>query len=185
MRTADVPRSFGNKATWDTPFEDHFRRHAAAANTAVFDSGIKCGATCQDVLNVGGEFDLVYIDSPYINGKGNGVDYRDFYHFLEGLADYRNWEPHIDRSRKHHPLRRVASPWTDPQAIHAAFDQLFGRFADSILVVSYRSDGIPRIDELAALLRRHKSRVREIPLGRYQYALSKNHRSQEVLLIGK
>lgn len=185
MRTADVPRSFGNKATWDTPFEEHFRRYAAAANAAVFDSKTQCRATCCDVLDVAGEFDLVYIDSPYINGKGNGVDYRDFYHFLEGLADYENWEQNIDWTRKHRPLMRQPSPWTDPRQIHAAFDRLFTRFADAILVVSYRSDGIPSIEELAARLRHYKSHVQAIPLGRYQYALSKNNRSQEVLLIGR
>jgi len=26
IRTAEVERSFGNKKTWDTPFEDHFRK---------------------------------------------------------------------------------------------------------------------------------------------------------------
>ncbi len=185
MRTAQVQRSFGNKATWDTPFEDHFRRHAAAANATIFDSGVACRATCEDVLEVNSKFDLVYIDSPYINGRGTGVDYRDFYHFLEGLVDYKNWESQIDHTRKHRPLTRARSPWTDPRQIHTAFDNLFARFAESILVVSYRSDGIPSIDELTTLLQRHKSRVQQIPLGRYQYALSKNNRSQEVLLIGR
>ncbi|WP_339911447.1 DNA adenine methylase [Symmachiella dynata] len=185
MRTAQVQRSFGNKATWDTPFEDHFRRHAAAANATIFDSGVACRATCEDVLDVNTQFDLVYIDSPYINGRGTGVDYRDFYHFLEGLVDYKNWGPQIDHTRKHRPLTRARSPWTDPRQIHTAFDNLFARFAESIMVVSYRSDGIPSIDELTTLLQRHKSRVQQIPLGRYQYALSKNNRSQEVLLIGR
>ena len=36
MRIANVERSFGNKTTWDTPFEEHFRRYVDAANRAVF-----------------------------------------------------------------------------------------------------------------------------------------------------
>ncbi len=185
MRTADVPRSFGNKATWDTPFEEHFRRFAAAANEAVFENVLPCRAECTDVFDVTGDFDLVYIDPPYVSGKGVGVDYRDFYHFLEGLADYSSWEAQIDHGRKHLPLIRTRSPWADPHAIHDAFAQLIAQFTDSTLVVSYRSDGIPGIDELVKMLRRHKSQVQEIPLGRYKYALSKNGKSQEVLLIAQ
>jgi len=185
MRTADVKRSFGNKATWDTPLEIHFQRNVATTNAAIFDNGHHCAALCDEVLQVEGEFDLVYIDSPYINARGTGVDYRDFYHFLEGLTDYAAWPSKIDQRRKHRPLLREPSPWTDPQAIHQAFDDLFARFADSILVVSYRSDGIPSIAELVGLLKRYKRDVEEIPLGRYQYVLSKNGKSQEVVLIAK
>ncbi len=184
MRTADVQRSFGNKATWDTPINEHFRRHAAAANGAVFESSL-CKASCGDVMDVDGDFDFVYIDPPYINGKGVGVDYRDFYHFLEGLCDYGGWEANIDRRRKHLPLTRVESPWTNPSQIESAFEELFARFADSILAVSYRSDGIPGIEGLATQLGRFKRRVTVVALRRYQYALSKNGKSQEMLLIGR
>lgn len=38
------------------------------------------------------KFDLVYIDTPYISEKGSTVDYYGFYHFLEGLLIYDNWE---------------------------------------------------------------------------------------------
>jgi len=33
-------------------------------------------------------YDLIYLDPPYLNSKGVGVDYSDFYNFLEGLCDY-------------------------------------------------------------------------------------------------
>lgn len=185
MRTADVQRSFGNKATWDKPFEQLLRRFVAAANEAVFDNGMACRAICTNVHDVSGNFDLVYIDSPYINGKGTGVDYRDFYHFLEGLVNYPVWESQIDHNRKHLPLKRTPSPWSDPRRIHDAFARLFEQFADATLVVSYRSDGIPSIPELENTLRRFKQNVQTVPLGRYQYALSKNGKSNEILLIGQ
>lgn len=92
MRTADVERNFGNKATWDTPFLVHFRNFLQEANDAVFDSAQHCEARCGDVMDVAGEFDLVYIDPPYLNSSGIGIDYFDFYHFLEGLASYESWE---------------------------------------------------------------------------------------------
>ena len=88
IRTADVKRGFGNKATWDKPFVEHFRTFVAEANGAIFDSGVQCQAICKDAMEVRGEFDLVYIDPPYVNQKGPPTDYLDFYHFLEGLVDY-------------------------------------------------------------------------------------------------
>jgi len=64
MRTADVTRSFGNKATWDRSFQTHFRRFANDANAALIDSDGTCRAICRDALDVEPGFDLVYIDRP-------------------------------------------------------------------------------------------------------------------------
>lgn len=183
MRHADVTRSFGNKVTWDTPFETHFRRFAAEAHRAVFDNGRPCRALNHDVRDLTGSYDLVYIDPPYINGRGGGVNYRDFYHFLEGLTDYERWTERIDWKSKHRRMTPRPDPWTSPATVFDAFDALFEQFADSILVVSYRSDGIPAIDDLERLLKRYKTRVHTERLDRYQYALSTNKRSREVLLI--
>jgi len=30
-----------------------------------------------------------FLDTPYVNEKGIGVDYADFYHFLDGLVNYK------------------------------------------------------------------------------------------------
>ena len=184
MRQADVPRSFGNKVTWDRPFEAHFRRFAAEANRAVFDNGRPCRAMNRDALDIEDAYDLVYIDTPYVNANGVGVNYRDFYHFLEGLTDYGNWAERIDRASKHRRLIRTADPWSSPTELPPRLDRLFERFANAILVISYRSDGIPSIEELEGMLRRHKRCVRVVHYHAYQYALSTNKRSREVLLIG-
>jgi len=185
IRTADVKRGFGNKTTWDTPFEDHFRKYVGEANQAVFDSGVACRAVCGDAASVGGDFDLVYIDPPYISSKGVGVDYRDFYHFLEGLVDYETWPKRLDRSRKHLPLRSERSPWCDSGQILNLFEKLFERYSESTLVVSYRSDGIPSEEELVGLLKRYKRHVRSHHFGGYKYVLSTNDSSREILLIGE
>jgi 16S rRNA G966 N2-methylase RsmD len=184
MRIADVPRSFGNKATWDRSFPEHFRRFARGANGAVIDGGGMCRATCADVMEVTAGFDLVYIDPPYVNRHGVGVDYQQFYHFLEGLVRYNEWPAMIDPTFKHRPLRRATGPWSDAKRCHGAFRAVFDRFRDSILVVSYRSDGTPTLDELAVMLGGVKRNVRMAPMCPYQYALSTNRASQEVLLIG-
>ena len=52
MRTADVGRTFGNKAAWDRPFEVHFRKYARQANAAVFDNALPCTALILDVALV-------------------------------------------------------------------------------------------------------------------------------------
>lgn len=184
LRFSDVERNFGNKTTWDTPFEVHFRQFIAEANQAVFCNGKQNKAVNLDVFDIEEKFDLVYIDTPYISQKGVGVDYFGFYHFLEGLVNYSKWSEMIDYRTKHKRLRKRSSFWTDKNRIFAAFDKLFERFKGSILVVSYRSDGIPSIDELVTLLGEYKPYVEELKRKNYKYVLSTNY-SEEVLLIGK
>ena len=184
IRTADVERSFGNKTTWDKPFDHWFRVFVAEANRAVFDNGQENRAWSSDAADVRGEYDLVYIDTPYISGRGVAVDYLAFYHFLQGLTMYDEWDKHIDFRSKHLRLKRQPSDWTDKKRIHTAFDRLFRRFRESILIVSYRSDGIPSETELESLLKRYKCHVRIEHFGQYRYVLSTNCRSKEMLLIG-
>jgi len=184
MRTADVKRGFGNKKSWDRSFDDHFRRYVDEANRAVFDNGTPCRATCSDALDIKPEYDLVYVDTPYITAKGVGVDYRDFYHFLEGLMNYDRWAGLIDRRSRHRRLIPTTNPWTKPGQCGEQFRRLFDRFRDSILVVSYRSDGIPSIGQLTRRLREVKRRVRIVEFDSRPYALSTNRKSREVLLIG-
>lgn len=181
LRLADVQRSFGNKTTWDAPFEALFRACAAEANAAVFDNGRDNRAICGDALEAPTDVDLVYLDPPYISARGQGVDYHGFYHFLEGLADPLTWPQRIDYTAKHRRLRPQASPWTDPRRITAALDAVLSRYRRSSLAISYRADGIPAPETLLDLLRAHKPRVivSEQP---QQYALS-TRASCELLLI--
>lgn len=91
----------------------------------------------------------------------------------------------VDYSSKHRRLKLTPSPWTDRRRIYTAFDELFCRYEQSIIVVSYHSDGIPTADELVTLLRRYESQVRVVCAGTYQYVLSTNRRSNELLIIGE
>jgi len=185
MRTADVPRRFGNKRSWDRPFDEHFRVFVDRANAALIDARGACRVTRCDATDVSGRFDLVYADPPYVNRRGVGVDYHHFYHFFEGMLDYSSWCGRIDRTSKHRRLRARPSAWTSARTVTAAFERFFTRFERSIIVVSYRSDGIPSIDALVRLLRRFKPQVTAYTHPRYQYALSTNRSSREVLLVGQ
>ncbi|HAP29534.1 MAG TPA: DNA methyltransferase, partial [Porphyromonadaceae bacterium] len=182
VRLIDVERSFGNKKTWDTPFEIHFRSFVEEANHAVFDNGANCYAISKDALTIENRYDLVYIDTPYINEKGVGVDYADFYHFLNGLVYYDNWSNLIDYNSKHHRLKREYNIWNDKDNILTGFSRLVEKFQKSILVFSYRSNGIPSVDSLINLLERN-GRHNELHFSQdIKYVLS-DKKSKEVLII--
>jgi adenine-specific DNA-methyltransferase len=184
IRTADVERSFGNKKTWDTPFEEHFLNFVKEANEAVFDNGRQNRSFNSDIFTLDIPTpDLVYIDTPYISRKGIGVDYLDFYHFLEGMVQYEQWGELIDRNSKHKKIINGKNEWCSSSTIHRAFERLFEKFRDSILVVSYRDDGIPKISEIVEILEKYKETV-EIRTLDYKYVLSSNH-SKEVLIIAQ
>lgn len=183
VRLSEVERNFGNKATWDTTFEVHFRKFIKEANQAIFSNNQSNQALNLDVFDIRGDFDLVYIDTPYISKNGVGVDYLGFYHFLEGLVNYSHWKEMIDYESKHKKLKGKGSVWTNKKEILSAFDRLFRKFRDSILVVSYRSDGIPSINEIEHLLKKYRKNIVELKRKEYKYVLSNNH-CEEILLIG-
>lgn len=184
MRTSNVKRSFGNKITWDRPFDEYFIKFSKEANESIFDNGKDNVAKNEDAIGMDNNYDLVYIDTPYISEKGTTVDYHAFYHFLEGLTDYNNWERNIDFKYKHNRLKPIKNPWNNKKSVHRCFNDLFGNFEDSKIVVSYRSDGIPSENQLKSILEQYKSKVEIYYYGNYKYALSKNSNSKEILLVG-
>jgi adenine-specific DNA methylase len=150
-----------------------------------FSNGTNCisynnDAQKLDIENV----DMVYFDTPYISSKGVGTDYLDFYHFLEGIADYSNWGEKINRNYKHIPIKRDGKcPWTDKDNITAEFEKLIKKYQNSKIVISYRNDGIPSIEKLHEILSKYKDIVYEVYSRDYKYALS-NSDTKEVLIIG-
>lgn len=184
VRLQDVERSFGNKKTWDTPFDVHFRKFVEEANNAVFDNGKVCRSINQNIFDVEPHYDFVYIDTPYLNDSGVGVDYADFYHFLNGLVDYDNWATRIDYDSKHLRLFRQQNVWNNSNTIHLAFERLFVQFQNSTLAISYRSNGIPTIEELVGILERLGKNVRIYQSGCIKYVLS-TKRSNEVLIVAR
>lgn len=182
IRQSEVERSFGNKSSWDTPFEIHFRNFVKEANNSVFSNGKKNKSLNSNVFNIPNIYDLVYIDTPYISDKGTGTDYLDFYHFLEGIVNYENWDNLIDYKSKHKRMKVRQSEWANVNQIEGAFERLIQHFKDSILVISYRSDGIPSIPRLSSMLSDYGKDVVLKESSDMKYALSKKQ-SSEVLLI--
>lgn len=183
IRTANVKRSFGNKATWDREFPIVFEKFTQEINKAIIDNKKQNFVFNQDVFNINVEADLIYIDPPYVPEKGSLTYYKDFYHFLEGIINYDDWDKKIDYNSKHKKLISEYSIWEDKNNITDAFYTLFKKFQDSILVISYRDDGIPSIDTLVQILKGFNKKVKIYEFD-YKYALAKQ-RTKEIVLVAQ
>jgi DNA adenine methylase len=136
---------------------EHFLEAVKVWNQAVFANDARHEARCGDVFDVTGGFDLVYLDPPYFSPHSDN-EYTRRYHFLEGLVRY--WEGIVIQD--HTSTKKFVSPPTPFRhraTVANAFEQLFARFRESIIVVSYSSNGIPSKGDLRAMLRRFKPRV--------------------------
>lgn len=191
MRTRNVRRNFGNKTTWETSFQNHFKKFVSEINRSIYDSHISCNSLNEDIFMVDKiDYDLVYIDPPYIknNGYNESSDYLKCYHFLEGIARYSEWNDLIDNTTINKRIKKNVVPnlFTSGEPIEM-FEKLIDKFQNSIIVISYKYGGNPSIDELTEILRRYKQRVR-IHDKHYKYALNKQNGNailnREYILIG-
>ena len=137
--------------------QSHFLANVQAFNVAVFDTGQECVALKSDVFALDVEADLVYLDPPYYTPHSDN-DYTRRYHFIEGLV--RQWKGlEIQHNTKTKKFKRYDTPFTNKDTVHEAFDRLFAKFKDSLLVVSYSSNSIPNKGELVEMLKKYKRQV--------------------------
>lgn len=136
---------------------EHFIEQVAAYNAAVFSTGTSCRSIKTDVFAAPTEFDLVYLDPPYVPRADDNC-YVKRYHFLEGLSTYWLDAPILEDSR----VKKIAKPYTPfSYRSHAlrAFDQLFQKFRHSTIVLSYSSNGFPDLDVITGLMRKYKQNI--------------------------
>lgn len=189
MRLADVKRSFGNKKTWDTPFDKLFIKFTNEISNKIFSNKHRNVAKCKNILEInGGRYDLVYLDPPYIRSKQHTpVDYHDLYHFLEGIMDYYCWGEKINYTKKNKPLIKNKQFW-DKDSVVTNFDNIFNNFQDSIIVLSYGVPGYPSIETIKELLYSYKNKVK-IKKKAYTYKLNHSGKNgnklYEVLIIAQ
>lgn len=149
-------------------FRAQFLEAVNFVNAAVFDNGKQNKSRNGDAMTLQNrEPGLVYIDPPYYS-KLSDNEYVRRYHFVEGLA--RDWngveiqEHTITKKFKSYP-----TPFSSRQGAAEAFDLLFKRFRDSILVVSYSSNSEPTLPEMTAIMAKHKKHVEVVPVN-YRYS---------------
>jgi adenine-specific DNA-methyltransferase len=185
--TPGVKRSFGNAATWERSFEHHALQ--AYDELAKAPDSIGVAATvlpAGDAASIASGYDLVYIDPPYIvrEERYNRDDYWRRYHFLEGLARYKEWAGLIDRASD---IRLFEPPpWFTEWGRKTTFrDRLFA-FIDthrhSIVVLSYVSSAVPSETEIMTHFEARFARI-SVHSAAHYHALSKT-RKRELLFVG-
>lgn len=183
LRTNNVTRTFGNKTTWEHSFEHLLKKYVYEYNRAVFDNGKENKVIGGfDALLCPNGVDMVYLDPPYYSNSG--TNYLTFYHFLEGIADYYNWEnrnPVCGKIKKMQDTDEIVA-WTRKSRIYTSFEKLIERFQDNIIVLSYQSDGIPTEEEIYQLLKKYKKNVKVYSIPK-KYVLSDKVK-EELLFIG-
>jgi len=140
-----------------------FLEAVEAVNAAVFSNGQKNISYWGDAMEVPSEApDLVYMDPPYYSTRSDN-EYVRRYHFIEGLA--RDWkgvdfqEHTLTKKFKSYP-----TPFSSRTGATEAFDSLFKKYKDSILIVSYSSNSLPSKEEMIELLSKYKTRVEVVPV---------------------
>ena len=173
-----------------TPLSQHFLDAVASINKAVFDNGKKNEARNSDAMKLKPlRNSLVYIDPPYFTPKSD-AEYVRRYHFVEGLA--RDWQGvEIQEHTLTKKFKGYPTPFSTQVGAANAFDLLFKRFADNILLVSYSSNSLPSLDEMVALMSKYKEHVEVIPVDyKYSFGNQKNrvgdnrNSVQEYLFLG-
>ena len=185
MRTRSVERSFGNVATWNTPIIEHAFKiiskaikhaHPGRTNSAVFN----CNTL--DLNPLPDAVDLVYLDPPYLNRNGVGVDYCSFYHFLDGLCDYDLFRGYNDKY-PHRPIVANPSAWHSESGAIDELTRILRKWPKSTIVLSYRSDGRPNYEAIAATFRDEGRQFQTTDAHNFKYALSDKEDTKELFLI--
>lgn len=168
--------------------EQQFLDAVSVINKSVFDNGkLNLAKNC-DAMNLKIETpELVYIDPPYYSPLSDN-EYVRRYHFVEGLA--RDWKGvDIQQNTQTKKFKSYPTPFSTRKGATDAFDKLFEKYSDSILIVSYSSNSLPTQDEMVALLAKHKTHVEVLPID-YTYSFgnqkeAKTHRNsaQEYLFV--
>jgi DNA adenine methylase/adenine-specific DNA-methyltransferase len=160
--TVTTPRYDDGRRQLRMSLRQLFVEAAAAFNRAVFD-GPPSRASCGDVFAIDPEpYALAYLDPPYAPPKDDTC-YIKRYHFLEGLATYWEgqeimWETRTRKLRKRH------TPFAYKRSAREALDRTFEHFRKSTIVLSYGSNAAVTVEELEAMLRRHKRFVRRVEI---------------------
>ncbi len=137
---------------------EQFLEAVEALNDAVFDNGRANAAFHADAMSFTTDKpDLVYIDPPYYSPHSDN-EYVRRYHFVEGLA--RDWKGvDIQEHTLTKKFKSYPTPFASRVGAKDAFDVIFGRFRESILVVSYSSNSLPTMEEMVDLLKQYKTNV--------------------------
>lgn len=157
-------------------FEEQFIENVRIVNEAVFDNGQGNVVVNGNSLELEEHADLVYMDPPYFT-PGSDNEYVRRYHFVEGLARY--WKGvDIQQNTSTKKFKNYPTPFSTKNGAFEAFDLLFKKYKDSVLIVSYSSNSIPTKDEMVDMLKKYKANVEVIPID-YTYFFGNQTKGRE------
>lgn len=170
-------------------FEEQFLAAVKLLNEAVFDNGKANKSLNKDSMGIRTKADLVYIDPPYYSPASDN-EYVRRYHFVEGLS--RDWKDvDMQWETKTKKFKNYPTPFSTRNGAYDAFDKLFKKHKESIIVVSYSSNSFPTKDEMLGILAKYKKDVEVIAID-YTYSIGNQghkindnkNRVQEYIFIG-
>ena len=110
---------------------------------------------------------LIYMDPPYYSTCSDN-EYVRRYHFVEGLS--LDWEGiEIQEHTKTKKFKSYPTPFSSRKDVYVAFDKLFEKYKENILIISYSSNSLPNMDEMLEMLKRYKQNVDVVPID-YKYS---------------
>lgn len=168
---------------------EQFLEAVQAINDAVFDNGRVNQAFHGDAMELRRNAELVYIDPPYYSPLSDN-EYVRRYHFVEGLA--RDWQGVVlQENTKTKKFKSYPTPFSTAGAAYDAFNTLFRRHRNSILIVSYSSNSLPTQEQILGLMARYKANVEVVAVdhrysfGNQGHKVSDNrNKVQEYLFVG-
>lgn len=148
--SGDLSRYDDGRRDLHIPMQQHFVERVGEYNRAVF-RGPTCTVTNVEAGEIEGRpYDVVYLDPPYAPPRDDN-DYTKRFHFLEGLSRYWRGDEVMSETKTKKLPKRVTD-FSSKTTIEQGFRQLFKRFHESTLVVSYSSNALPDRDSMVSLL---------------------------------
>lgn len=188
LRTNFTQANFGNKVTWEQDFESLFKKFTEELNIFQFEQLPQCEIINSSALNCFRQTDLLYIDTPYFTKKNaSSITYHNRYHFLEGLMHYDEIPRLIDNNKVNREIiAGKCSEFETRSCFLDDLDTLIRQHQDSIIALSYTTEGYPSVEELESIIHRYKPVTHICYLGKHGFALNRNNEErQEVLIIGQ
>ena len=148
--------------------EEQFLNAVDSINKAIFDNGQSNISYRQNALDIDlADNCLIYMDPPYYS-KCSDNEYVRRYHFVEGLS--LDWEGiEIQEHTKTKKFKSYPTPFSSRKDVYGAFDKLFEKYKENILIISYSSNSLPNMEEMLEMLKKYKQNVDVIPID-YKYS---------------
>lgn len=185
LRTNFTTAHFGNKVTWEQSFRNLFIKFTQELNLCQFDITPNVEISNTTALNCKMHADLVYIDTPYFSKRNSGsITYHNRYHFLEGLMHYMEIPNSIDLSKVNKEIAIGRnSEFENRSNFLGELNNLICYHQNSVIAISYTTEGYPSIDEIKNIVQKYKSKVVICPLGPHSFALNRSNADREEVLI--